>query len=360
MKPTIALRIGLLLPSMLALTEAAMAANSFTNSLTGFTGDSTQAATQTAVAAAGFNFSDVADSNAAVHFNTSGANFDVSNLGNDGRNYMRTVDTDYANTSFVAEVTIVTPDIDNQDAYFGLGSGSANPDFFRTPDFASEFASVMYWGENEVAEPTLEIGKTNNAQGNFNLTPAPALGNGTHRVRLSYDWFRKTASFTFDLDYAGGEFNADLAPPAVNTLSLYSATGWPTEPGRVFFGGDENVVFKDFQVTVSSTPVVYGDLNNNGTITSADWMILRTNLYADTSGSSHQQAYFLGDLTADLAINHSDFFAFKILYDNVNGAGSFVEMLASVPEPITLALVVPPALMIVLVRRRAAHCTNGN
>ena len=45
-----------LLPMALAATVAS-AASSISNSLTGFTGNSTQPATQNAVAAAGFNFS---------------------------------------------------------------------------------------------------------------------------------------------------------------------------------------------------------------------------------------------------------------------------------------------------------------
>src|SRR4051794_34461507 len=82
----------------------ALAANSFSNSLTGFTGDSTQPATVSAVATAGFNFSnDGVGSNAPppasvykVQFDTSGAKFGVGQLVNVGRNYMRTIATDYA------------------------------------------------------------------------------------------------------------------------------------------------------------------------------------------------------------------------------------------------------------------------
>jgi hypothetical protein len=369
MRPTtIALRIGLLLPSMLALTEAAMAASSFTNSLTGFTGNSTQTATQTAVAAAGFNFSATQGSfedppgtflDPTIEFAATGAQFGNLIASDGGRNYMRTNDTDYANVSFVAEVTWITSDIASQASYFGLGSAEFGS--FRIADWGTAFSAAQLFQEINLTTPEVFTLKNRNTLVLFDEgTDAPGLDTGTNRLRLTYDWFRKTADFAIDVNYAGGEFVADVTVPTVNTLNLYGADGWPTEPGRIYFGGDDGGIYKDFQVTVSSTPVVYGDLNNNGTITSADWMILRTNLYADTSGSSHQQAYFLGDLTADLAINHSDFFAFKTLYDNVNGAGSFVEMLTSVPEPITLALVVPPALMIVLFRRRAAHCINGN
>src|SRR6185295_8015161 len=147
----------------------------------------------------------------------------------------------------------------------------ANVDFFRTPDFASQNASIMYWGENEVATPTVEVVLNNDGLGNDDSeTAATGLGNGTHRVRMSYDWFAKKATFSFDLNYAGGPFTADVTSPAASTLSLYSSgTGFPQEPGRIFFGGDQGATFKDFQVTVTSAPVIYGDFDHNGTITSS-------------------------------------------------------------------------------------------
>jgi hypothetical protein len=97
--------------------------------------------------------------------------------------------------------------------------------------------------------------------------------------------------------------------------------------------------------------VIYGDLNNNGTITSADWMILRANQYADISGNSFEQAYFLGDLTADRKNNHADFVAFKVVYEAANGAGSFARMLAGVPEPSALTLVLGAGLALLFERR---------
>ena len=140
-----------------------------------------------------------------VKFGSSGATFGDMQPVNSARNYMRTVATDYANTSFVAEVTITSTDIDKQSVYFGLGSGDANNDFFRTPDFQSPAASIMYWGENEIATPTVEVVRNNDGQGaDVSETAAPGLGNGTYRVRMTYDWFAKTATFALDFNYAGG------------------------------------------------------------------------------------------------------------------------------------------------------------
>jgi hypothetical protein len=352
------LRIALGFLTLVFPASIVSAANSFSNSLTGFTGDSTVPATVSAVAAAGFNFSDAGVGDAAapdpsvykVKFGTSGATFGDLQPVNFARNYMRSTATDYANTSFVAEVTITSTDIDNQNVYFGLGSGEANNDFFRTPDYQTSAASIMYWGENEVATPTIEVVRNNDGHGaDVSETAAPALDNGTYRVRLTYDWFAKTATFAFDFNYAGGAFNADFTAPSADVLPLYSSgTGFPQEPGRIFFGGDSGgsadvpiagPVFKDFQVTVSGPSVVFGDFDSSGgPVTAADWAILRSNKEKEVSGLSHQQAYFLGDLTADLKIDHDDFVVFKSLYEAAHGTGSFAQMLASVPEPSTLCL----------------------
>jgi hypothetical protein len=348
-----------LLASLLApllLGTAAFGANSFSNSLTGFTGDSTQPATVSAVAAAGFNFSNDGvgagtpppASAYKVQYDATGAKFGVGQPVNDGRNYMRTVATDYANTSFVAEVTFTETDLEAQNAYFGLGSGDANNDFFRTPDRGTAAASIMYWGESEIATPTVQITINNDTQSrDISETPAPGLGNGTHRVRLAFDWFAKTATFAFDLNYAGGAFAADVTSPAANVLPLYSSgTGFPLEPGRIYLGGDLGTVFKDFAVTVSGPSVVYGDLDNNGTITASDWAVLRSNRQKDLSGFSLQQSYFAGDLTADLKNDHDDFVIFKTLYEANNGAGSFNAMLASTPEPSTISLLLISGLVL--------------
>jgi hypothetical protein len=234
--------------------------------------------------------------------------------------------------------------------YFGLGTGDAAA--FRTPDWTTPASSVMYWGEVNVGDPFATTLKNRDGFGSFVSTAAAGLDSGTHRLRLSYDWFGKTAEFSIDRDYAGGAFMADVTSPAIDVKDLYGPTGWPTEPARIFFGGDDGVVFKDFQVTVSSPNLILGDFDMSGTITSADWVILRTNQRVNLSGKTHEQAYFMGDLTADLANNHADFAAFKAIYDSANGAGAFDAMLAAVPEPSTCALTVPIAAMLLGALRR--------
>lgn len=345
------LPFGPALPLLLLAASVASAAVDVTSSLTGFTGDSTQSGTQTAVSNAGFNFFEFGDSGTKVNFDTSGAHFGDGQGDALGRNYMRTIGADYANVSFQAEISIVTPNIDIQDAYVGLGAGNANTDFYRVPDYLLPNSSVLYWGENEVATPNIDIDVYRNGSSkSFFIDPATGLGNGTHRMRLDYDWFQKKATFSFDLNYAGGPFAADYSI-AVSTLDLYGADGWPTEPARFYFGGDEGTVFKDFSVDVTTASMLMGDFNSSGTVTSADWAILRANQHTDLSGKTFSQAYFLGDLNADKANNHADFVLFKTLYEDANGAGSFAGLLAGVPEPSTFALFLSAGLMAFACRR---------
>jgi hypothetical protein len=373
-------RFGLALWTLGLAASTASAAVSFSNSLTGFTGNSTQPATQAAVAGAGgagFTFhstlgftEDPPDTDTynypnidpTVVFDSQGAQFGTLFPGFEGRNYMRTVQSDYANYSFVAEVTFVTADISFQDAYFGMGAGQAS--YFRTPDWISRNASVMYWGESDELDPRVFIYAANNVP----LGPvdpfavnveAPTLASGASRVRMTYDWTLKTATFSFDFGY-DGTFEADVTGQSVNLLPLYdtpATIGWPTEPSRIFFGGNDGTVFKDFSVSLTSPKMVMGDFNASGSLTAADWMILHANQNSDLSGKTLQEAYLLGDLNFDLQNNYNDFQAFKLYYDAANGAGAFVAMLANVPEPSSLVMLVAAGLLAQSHRRRGASNT---
>jgi hypothetical protein len=272
--------------------------------------------------------------------------------GDPGRNYIRTIEDDYADVSFVAEVTWVTTDMFTQAAYFGLGSAEFGA--FRIADWGTPFSAVQLFLEVDPTNPQVFVLTNSNGETFFDQgTAAPGLDTGTNRLRLSYDWFQKTATFSIDVNYAGGPFVADVTLPTADATSFYGADGWPAEPARPYFGGDDVTVFKDFQVTVSTPSMRLGDFTMDGAITSDDWMVLRNNQLADLSGMTFADAYFLGDVTADLANNHADFTLFKELYDAANGVGSFAAMLASVPEPATIALVLSAGIFARSVVRRA-------
>jgi|GEM_PF-2269895 len=101
-------------------------------------------------------------------------------------------------------------------------------------------------------------------------------------------------------------------------------------------------------------PFEVGDLNTDGIIDSNDWAVLRSNQHTDLTGKSLAEAYRLGDLTGDLQNNHPDFVAFKAAYDAANGQGAFVAMVASVPEPSTILLLLTSGLFMAPAVRRGS------
>jgi hypothetical protein len=105
---------------------------------------------------------------------------------------------------------------------------------------------------------------------------------------------------------------------------------------------------------VTGPNLLLGDFNSSGTITEADWMILRANQHTNLSSLTLEQAFFLGDLTRDKKNNHDDFVSFKTLYEEAHGAGSFAQMLAGVPEPSALVLFLSAGIACAAVRRRRA------
>jgi hypothetical protein len=331
---TYAFGLAILLPAVAAmfLPAAAWAATSFSNSLTGFTGNSTQPATQTAVGAAGFNFfstTGLDDPNftmdPTVVFDANGATFGTLWGGDGGRNYVRTNDTDYATVSFTAQVTIVTSSLQTMDVFLGLGTGEIRDPStgccYGWPDWGTLNSSLMVLPEiTDSGEPLLTTLVTQNDLPVFANNAAAGLGDGTHRLQLVYDATAKTAVFSIDTNYAGGAYAADLTAPALDASLLYAADGWPTEASSIYFGGDDSAIFKDFSVAVSSTPSQDGDFDGDGDVDGRDF------LRWQRGGSPSPLS--AGDLS---------------LWQNNYGAGGLVAV-SAVPEPSSVILLMVSAI----------------
>jgi hypothetical protein len=108
---------------------------------------------------------------------------------------------------------------------------------------------------------------------------------------------------------------------------------------QTFSGGPTNTgtVFVDDASFTAGDPIP-GDFDDDGDVDLADYLNLSTNLLTDVSALTPEQAYLLGDFNTDLKIDGHDFVAFRTAYDNANGLGAFVAMLAAVPEPSAGAL----------------------
>jgi hypothetical protein len=233
----------------LSAALAANAASSINNSLGGFTGNSTQAGTQTDLANAGLSVFNTVDS--TVVYDSAGAHFGSLAVGDAGRNYMRTVDADFATASFVAEVTFAATTND-QAVFIGLGSGDTA--LFGTPDWSTQLSSASFWPE--VNNAKFVRFRTANDVNSFSDTGVPSLAAGTHRFRMTFNKSNNQLLAEIDTNYAGGPFVADpvLSNFPIVLSSLFAADGWPGEPSRIFFGGDDGVVFSNLSVSVVPEP----------------------------------------------------------------------------------------------------------
>lgn len=89
------------------------------------------------------------------------------------------------------------------------------------------------------------------------------------------------------------------------------------------------------------------DFDANGSLTAADYQILMASMHTDISTFTLGQANRAGDVNADRRVNFSDFAAFRAAYDIANGAGSFAQMVAQVPEPAAASMLLAAGLLLV-------------
>ena len=97
-----------------------------------------------------------------------------------------------------------------------------------------------------------------------------------------------------------------------------------------------------------------GDIFPDGLVDVRDWVVYRENFDEDLSGLTFLDAYFQGDLDGDLDNDVGDFALFKDAFNEANGPGTFEVMVASVPEPSTIGLLMLASLLVVL-RITIAH-----
>jgi hypothetical protein len=326
-----ALSVTLLVPAV------SLAASSFSNSLTGFTGDSTQSGTQSAVAAAGFSFfsTEGVDTeftmDPTIVFDANGASFGSLYAGDGGRNYVRTLDSDYATVPFVAEITFTITDTIAQLTFFGMGSGDTA--LFGVPDWSTLVASTFVQPD----ESGLTTFRTQNDANEFIGNLDGGFPVGTHRLQMTFDPTAKTMIYAIDYNFASGAFTADFtaAPLDLNHIDcpvgcgfpempisadFFGPDGWPNEPSRIYFGADDGVVLKDFSVVVSDEPGQEGDFDDDGDVDGRDFLIWQRGGSPSSLGA--------GDLT---------------LWQTNYGVGGLATI-SAVPEPSSLILLMSAAL----------------
>ncbi len=188
----------------------------------------------------------------AVTFSASGATF--TNRGNDGRNYIRTTDTDYSSGNFRVEVTWDGSGI----SFFGYGGGNVGT--FGTPDW--DIADSL-WPEitGNNAGPVSGV-----SPGRFgsNLTSfdGNVLGGNPVRLRMIYDMEANSIQWFADNNY-NGTFAADVQTGVLDIGATAAGANFLSEPGdetRFYFGG-QGGTYSDFEITAvpePTTPLLIG------------------------------------------------------------------------------------------------------
>ena len=182
---------------------------------------------------------------------------------------------------------------------------------------------------------------------------------GPNQVDAAHNWSELTdPTANGDLSEADLQSADGAALAHTRTVNLGTSAAWirnPTEDLVFQYISGSQIVQGLVQYTGhGGLPFASGDLNTDGAINTADWTIFRTNQQTNLTSKSLAEAYRLGDLTGDRLNNHADFVLFKTAYDAANGAGAFVTMLAAVPEPSSVLLVLTAGLFSLPLRRRAA------
>jgi hypothetical protein len=208
----------------------------------------------------------------AIVYDASGAHIGTLTAGDAGRNFQRTIESDYATVPFVAEITFELssanndngtpndpsddfPQGDNQAVFFGLGAG--NIGIFSTPDWDTPFSSASFWpetGPEKFLQFTNRSDGAASAQTFLDIYFSP-FDPGIHRMRMTFSPETKKLIASIDVNYAGGPFVADVKGiPPIDTSSLFAADGWPSDPSRIWFGGDDGATFRDLVITVVPEP----------------------------------------------------------------------------------------------------------
>jgi len=150
-------------------------------------------------------------------------------------------------------------------------------------------------------------------------SPAPAIAANEVHDRIDFVY------------YAG----PGVIPVSSKTLGFNASDG-STDIAIPEYPSDHRAVVTLFNLPTCSI----ADLSGNCSVGVEDWTIFRAGQQVDLTGLTPSQAHSMGDLNGDYRNDHADFVIFKTAFDSANGAGSFAVMLASVPEPSALSLLI--------------------
>lgn len=154
------------------------------------------------------------------------------------REFAATVEADYARESFQAEVTVTIKSghAGHGIAFVGMGKGAANAAQFNEPTTAPSLVFRLCPSDFGGGQVTAAI--------NGEAAGDPVvLGDGTHRVRVTWDAKRKQAWLEIHPQWKSGDVFAAKLRMSVSAQDLDFGND-----GRIFVGGAGGATFADFSV----------------------------------------------------------------------------------------------------------------
>jgi hypothetical protein len=204
----------------------------------------------------------------------------------------------------------------------------------------------------------------NRDTGTLTITNGTSIARQIKAIRVestlsgSLDAVTWTAVHESDANWTAFEPAAPASTPYANNLVETGSTNitLAANGGTLNFGQVWNKSPFDHQISIhlmlsddtlailtpaiTGAAAILGDFDGNDNVDLADYQVLLGSIHTNVAGVAPTvvQRYQLGDINNDTVVNFSDFQAFRVAFDAHNGAGAFVAMLASVPEPSSLVL----------------------
>src|SRR3954468_1312770 len=177
---------------------------------------------------------------------------------------------------------------------------------------------------------------------NYDRPASPTPGNGSIDSNNSWTILSSGTSHTelseAELSVPSGDGGAIGAGQTLNLGNIWIRS--PTEDVTIqILRADGNIFAVPLTFTGNNgAAFLTGDLNFNGVLDPADWPLYIANALTNLSGLSSAQRYQKGDLNNDGVNNLVDMDLFIDAYNAAHGAGAFAEMIAGVPEPSSVVL----------------------
>jgi hypothetical protein len=196
-----------------------------------------------------------------IVFDTTGARFGTVYAGDDGRNYIRTIETDHASASFDAYITVINY-TDGQNVFIGMGAGDYGD--YKCPDWWLLGVPTV-WAE--LMEGAVNVMIWDGEAEDFLKPGGRVPASSTYLMRLSYDAEAQTIVFYTDADNDGGW---DDISKECDVSSVF-AEGDIT---RVYVGVDDGGTLINFEVRPANAYMPYNyDPVNGATLVPAEQIL---------------------------------------------------------------------------------------